>query len=47
MKKPVSIPKPELNDAEKLTPLQLNEIKVGDKHTVLTPQLLKQMGSVK
>lgn len=47
MKKPLSIPEPDLKDAQKLSPLQLNEIKIEDKHTVLTPQILKQMGNGK
>ncbi len=45
MLKPLSIPQPELKNATKLSPLQLNEIKVEDKHTVLTPQLLEKMAS--
>lgn len=45
MSKPLSISKPELNNATKLSPLQLNEIKVEDKHTVLTPQVLEKMAS--
>lgn len=40
MKKPLSIPRPQLERAEKLSPLQLNDIKIDDKHTILTPELL-------
>ncbi len=47
MNKPLSIPHPDLKEAVKLSPLQLNEIKVEEKHTVLTPQLLEQMATKK
>ncbi len=45
MKTPKNIPHPNLRNAEKLSPLQLNEIKIDEKHTVLTPQLLEEMAS--
>lgn len=47
MHKPLSIPHPNLKAAVKLSALQLNDIKIEDKHTVLTPKLLKQMASQK
>lgn len=43
MTHPKQIPHPDLKDAEKLTPLDLNSFRFDPKHTVLTPELLEQM----
>lgn len=42
MKRPKQIPRPQLENAVKLTALQLNALRPTDKHTVLTPELLKK-----
>lgn len=47
MKKIRQIPRPELEKAGKLTPLELNAIKLDDKHTVLTPELLERLAKTK
>lgn len=42
MENPLTIPRPVMTDAMRLTPLQLNAIRVGQQHTVLTPERLKR-----
>lgn len=37
------IPRPELKSARKMTPLELNNIRIGKKHTVLTPEQLEEL----
>ena len=34
---------PDIKSATKLTPLQLNGIKLDDKHTILTPRYLENL----
>lgn len=45
MQKPKQIPRPDLQDAQKLTPLQLNALKCSRKHTLLTPEQLAALAS--
>lgn len=37
-----SIPQPDMGDAHRLTPLELNAMHYDVRHTVLTPELLEQ-----
>lgn len=37
------IPRPVLTAAHKLTPLQLNSLKLSKKHTVLTPEAIEEL----
>ncbi|MCM1318966.1 MAG: hypothetical protein NC217_01120 [Muribaculaceae bacterium] len=41
-KEPKKIPHPELQSAKRLTPLQLNAMRWDNKHTVLTPEIIRQ-----
>lgn len=41
--KPRQIARPELSDARKLTPMEMNGLKFNDRHTLLTPEVLKAM----
>lgn len=34
---------PDIAGVSKMTPLQMNEVRFNKKHTVLTPELLKQL----
>lgn len=43
MIKPRHIPRPKLNSATHLTPMQLNAMACETKHTLLTPELLERM----
>lgn len=45
MKRPKTIPRPEFAASEKLSPLELNKIHFGDRHTVLTPERLGRMSA--
>ncbi len=40
MKEIKEIPAPEFKSAKEMTPLEMNSIRFGKKHTVLTPQKL-------
>ena len=37
----------ELKDASPMKPLELNAIKLDDKHTVLTPEILEKLSDQK
>lgn len=37
------IPRPTLSSGRKLKPLELNNIRIGRKHTVLTPEQLEEI----
>lgn len=39
--KPKQIARPDLKSAQQLAPMQLNDLKFTDTHTVLTPELLR------
>lgn len=41
MKAPKQLTHPELTDAVKLSPLDMNNIKFTGKHTLLTPEVLE------
>ena len=41
--RPLNIPHPSLTKAQILSPLELNGFKLEDRHTLLTPELLKKM----
>lgn len=43
MYNPKNIPQPSLESAVELKPLQLNNIRIGKKHTVLTPEQLEKI----
>lgn len=36
------IKRPAIENAQPMTPMQLNNVKILDKHTIITPELLKQ-----
>ncbi|MCM1111474.1 MAG: hypothetical protein NC336_09710 [Clostridium sp.] len=42
--KPLKITSPEFVSARKLTPLELNALKYEPRHTVITPELLEEIG---
>lgn len=44
---PKHIERPSLKSARPLTALQLNELRLKVKHSVLTPELLEKMASAK
>ena len=46
MKKPVNIPHPDLKSAVRLNAAELNRIRFGNKHTVLTPEQLEHLAAV-
>lgn len=47
MKSPKIISKPELKSAKKLNALELNALRIGNKHTLLTPELMERMAREK
>lgn len=47
MVKPKQIPHPDLKNARKLTPLQLNALKCSRRHTLLTPEILENFSAGK
>lgn len=47
MKSPKVIQSQQLHDAKKLSALELNALRIGNKHTLLTPELMEQMAREK
>lgn len=43
--KPKDIPHPKFEHAKSLTLLELNGLKIDNKHTLLTPQILERVAS--
>ena len=43
MNKPKIIPHPNFEHAKRLSPLELNNLRYDNRHTVITPELLEKM----